>query len=128
MKKPISAKERGLVKGALRRVFSRSELRREVMAKAVLKGVTDPARPRVTKWAMCEICRKIEAAYKLQVDHLVPVIPINSSLEDMTWDTIMERLWCEPENLQVVCLSCHKEKSKAENKERRELKKKAGRK
>lgn len=127
MNKPISAKERNLIKGSLRRVFSRSELRREVLAKAIIPNIHDPERPRVTKWAMCEICRQIEAAYKMQVDHIQPLIPLDKSLEDMSWDEVMDRLWCEPSNLSVVCLPCHKQKSKQENKERKLLKK-AGRK
>lgn len=42
----------------------------------------------------------------------------------MSWDTIVARVFCEPENLQVLCKVCHKEKTmKIENKERSLLKK-----
>lgn len=122
MRKPENPKERNLVKGAIRRVFSRSELRREVLAAAIMDLPKDPNRPRVTKWALCSICRKIEAAYMMEVDHIHPVVPLDKSLEELSWDILIERLWCNPMDLQVVCKECHKAKSKAENKERRLLK------
>lgn len=123
MKKPSNPKERNLVKGALRRVFSRSELRREILAKAIIPNMHDPERPRVTKWAMCEECRQFEPAYLMQVDHILPVIPLDKSLDDMTWDEVIDNLWCNPANLSVKCKKCHKAKSKEENAERRRIKK-----
>ena len=84
MKKPDNPKERNLVKGALRRVFSRSELRRRAVEKALVKDYVDPARPRVTKWGRCADCGKMEALYKMQVDHIEPVQPLGITLEEMT--------------------------------------------
>lgn len=122
MKNPSSAKERGLLKGAIRRVFSRSELRRKVLTNSIIEGYYDADRPRVTKWSKCEECGKLEATYLMQVDHISPVIPISSSLEEMTWDELIDRQWCDASNLSVLCKPCHKIKTKEENKERRRLK------
>jgi 5-methylcytosine-specific restriction endonuclease McrA len=123
MKKPANPKERNLIKGAIRRVFSRSELRRKALDKAVVKDYSDPSRKRVTRWGKCSICNKLEPAYLLEIDHLEPVIPENSSLEQITWDELVNRVWCDEDKLQAVCKPCHKAKSKLENKERRRIKK-----
>ena len=77
----VTKKERGLLKGAMRRVFSRSELRQQALAKHDIKH-TDENRPRVTKWSFCGECGVIEPRYLMQVDHLLPVIALNETLED----------------------------------------------
>lgn len=118
----ITKKERGLIKGALRRVFSRSELRRAVIQEATIKH-SDNDRPRVTKWVKCFICKEPTAAYQAQVDHKIPVIGINKALEDISWDELVDRLWCFKENLDVLCKPCHALKTKEENKARRKWKK-----
>lgn len=115
----ITPKERNLIKGAIRRVFSRSELRRKVLG-ASLVAHSDSTRPRVTKWSMCNICKAPTAQYQAQVDHIIPIIKINSSLEHMTWDQLIDRIWCREDNLQVSCLQCHKVKTASEAKQRRE--------
>jgi 5-methylcytosine-specific restriction endonuclease McrA len=118
MHNPKNPKERNLIKGALRRVFSRSELRLAALKSNVIEHA-DVNRPRVTKWAWCNACGEILPAYTMQVDHLEPVIKVEETLEDLTWDELIDRLWCAAENLSVVCKDCHKSKTKLENKERR---------
>lgn len=114
----ISNKERNLIKGALRRVFSRSDLRREALNKHDIQ-FTDINRPRVTKWSFCGECGVITPKYLMQIDHVVPIIKLNETLEDLTWDELIDRLWCNINNLLPLCKECHKLKTKAENKERR---------
>lgn len=120
----ISVKERNLIKGALRRVFSRSDLRREVIEESVVQH-SDPSRPRVKTWCKCAACGKPEAKSLVKVDHILPVVPLTTALEFMTADELIDRIWCEKENLQVLDPTCHDEKTRLENKERRENKKKA---
>lgn len=122
LNKPNNAKERGLLKGAIRRVFSRSELRRKVLAYSIIEGYHDIKRPRVTRWSKCEKCGGWEATYLMQVDHVLPVIPVNRSLEEMTWDELIDNQWCDETNLSVLCKPCHQVKTKLENKERRRIK------
>lgn len=120
----ITKKERALIKGALRRVFSRSELRRQALDKALVKDYHDPSRKRVTRWGRCTECQKLEPAYLLEVDHIEPVQRPGEALEDLSLDTLAEeRLWCDERNLRAICKPCHKLKSASENKERRALKK-----
>lgn len=116
-------KERNLIKGKINSIFSRSELRKQVLESAVIYGHHDPERPRVKKWVRCNICKKPEAASYIDIDHIDPKIPINRSFEEMSLDEYVERTWCEVVNLQPLCSTCHDIKSKEENKLRRQLKK-----
>lgn len=123
MNSRISAKERGLLKGAIRRVFSRSELRRIAIENSIIQH-SDDSRKRVKTWCLCANCKKPEAKSNVQVDHILPVIPTDKSLEQLTWDEVVDRIWCEPIHLQVLCTDCHDLKTKAERKERTLNKKK----
>ena len=114
----ITKRDRGLIKGALRRVFSRSELRNKVITASLVEH-SDPSRPRVKKWGLCAGCNKPEARSYLIVDHISPLIPIGSSFEEMSLDVVVDRLWCVENNLQVLCISCHDEKNKQERKARK---------
>lgn len=123
MKNPrITVKERNLLKGAIRRVFSRSDLRRKIVD-LVLVEHSDPTRKRVKNWCKCPACGEFIPKSYMQVDHIIPIIGIDESLEDLSWDTVIDRLWCEEHNLTAICKECHIIKTKAENKERRKLKK-----
>ena len=113
----ITKKEWGLIIGALRRAFSRSDLRRNAVAKTVSQH-SDPSRPRVKTWCLCPACRKHHSKSEMQADHVVPVVPTDRPSEDMTPNEIVDRLWCPEANLKAICIYCHKIKSKFENKER----------
>lgn len=119
MKNPrMTKKEMGLAKGALMRVFSRSELRRSVLNMADIEH-SDPKRPRVKKWSLCRCCLIPTPKYLMQVDHITPKVPLDRTLEEMTWDELVNNTWCEELNLQPICLTCHKAKSKLETQERK---------
>lgn len=118
----MTPKERGLLKGAVRRVFSRSDLRRKIIQTVIINH-SDPNRPRVKKWGRCTLCKLPTALYQMQVDHKDPIIPIDKTLEDMMWDEVINRAWCEENNLVPVCKPCHQLKTKEENKQRRKNKK-----
>lgn len=115
----MTKKELNLLKGAIRRVFSRSDLRREAIAKVVLPHYSDPTRPRVKKWVLCEECKLPTPAYQAQVDHILPIVPIDTSFELMSIDALVNNLWCESNNLQVLDKACHNKKCKEENRIRR---------
>ena len=123
MNSRITAKERNLIKGALRRVFARSELRRQVAIAASISGHVDLTRPRVKNWSRCDTCKQPTPRSYIQVDHVQPLIPIDTAFEDMSLDVFLDRLWCDPSNLRPICIDCHKIKSKEENKARRAKKK-----
>lgn len=122
MKNPrITAKERGLIKGALRRAFSRSELRNKVSDRSRINHF-DSERPRVKKWAWCELCGHIVPHYTTSVDHISPIIPVDSAMEYMTADELVNNIWCEEDNLQNICEKCHDDKTSLEREQRTEFK------
>lgn len=114
-----------LAAGAIRRAFSRSELRRLVIESGAIPSHSDPSRPRVKNWVRCEKCKKPEARSLVQVDHRFDqVIPLDTALADVVcseggWDNLVNRIWCDPRNLQNLCISCHKIKTLEENRVRR---------
>lgn len=50
------------------------------------------------------------------VDHIHPVVDPDTGF--VSWDELINRLFCEAENLQVLCHSCHSEKTKDERSRR----------
>lgn len=116
----LTAKDRGLIKGAVRRAFARSELYRQAVA---LHRVDheDAARPRVKKWYKCKACGQPECLGKMQLDHILPVVPLNKRFEDISLDELVERTWCDLSNLQLLDLICHAKKSMIEREERKKF-------
>jgi len=119
----LTAKERGLIKGALRRIFARSDLHRKLISNSIIPGYSDISRPRVKKWSYCSDCRIPQPTYLIQLDHIIPIIGITETLDQLSIDELVDRLWCDEKNLKPICKACHSIKSKAENKLRREYKK-----
>lgn len=71
-------------------------------------------------WFICEICHKSHE--KIDVDHINPCISPVVGL--ISWDEyITRRFVFKADQLQGICRDCHKEKTKRENKERKEFKK-----
>jgi len=117
-KKQIPVKN--IVLGALRRSFSRCWIAREARTKSIhpkKKG------PRGGKRYVCAKCKKDFGIREIQVDHKKPLIPLSKTSKDLDYNTIVERLFCKLSNLQILCTSCHKKKSKEENAKRRKYKK-----
>jgi 5-methylcytosine-specific restriction endonuclease McrA len=74
----------------------------------------------------CSSCKEFFKKPDFVVDHIEPVIPVEGlpqrdGLPD--FNVYAVRLFCEKENLQGLCKTCHDKKSKAENKDRRDSKK-----
>lgn len=104
------------IRGALRKTFARSPaviaalkaVRRE-MPRVKLDG-TSAKRPHVQY--QCAVCLDWYGSTKVSVDHVDPVISTDEGFID--WNTFIERLFCDPKNLQVICECCHKTKTYAE--------------
>lgn len=104
---------------AIKRCFSRSPIRREALNKA--KHPTEKG-PKGGVRYTCKECGVNFSQQASQVDHIEPIVPVDMSARDMSWDEIVDRIYCDPENFQVLCRACHTVKSKAENKQRRKNK------
>lgn len=121
----ITKKERALIKGCIRRTFSRSELRRKILDACQVKNYYDPSRKRVSRWGRCSGCQEMIPLYLMEVDHHLPIVPVDSSFEEMDLDAVVDNTWCDERNLKPLCEACHNVKTQAENKERRRFKKEA---
>jgi 5-methylcytosine-specific restriction endonuclease McrA len=121
-----------LLKAAIRKAFARSSIHREMKAAIIIQHA-DPKRKAVKTWCRCPVCKKPEAISNIQVDHILPVVPKDKTLEDLTRHEILDRIWCSKDNLNPICKTCHRIKTNAELKERaanrraRKPKKKASR-
>jgi len=112
--------QKNLIKGAIRRLFSRSPAIIEARRKAIhptKKG------PRGGKQYKCKQCKQCFALKYVQVDHIKPVIPLNKTIADLDYNTLVKRIFCKPSNLQVLCKECHKKKTARERKQRKRLRK-----
>ena len=48
----------------------------------------------------------------IYVDHIIPII--DPAVGFTTWDSCIERMYCDSDNLQLLCKACHSEKSQEE--------------
>jgi len=111
------------IRGALRRAFSRSPLVREVLEESrqeFPRYKNDGTRHK-RNWVkrQCQVCDEWVSASKIAVDHIDPVISVDTGKQD--WNTFIDRLWCNTSgkaNLQRICSTCHDLKTATERIER----------
>ena len=121
--------ERNRIKGAIRRAFRLSPQMKEVLQAArvelppaLKKDGTPGKRPQVRY--KCAMCGKLFSQKNVNVDHIETVVPLWRHEKDMTYDEIVRGIFCEKDNLQVLCCtpmkkndgkpSCHKKKTDEE--------------
>ena len=104
---------------AIKRCFSRSPTHREVLNAA---KCPDSKGPRGGARYICDSCKEAFGIKDINVDHKEPIIPIGILSRDMSWDVIIQNIFCTVSNLQVLCRTCHTAKSKQENAERKKIK------
>lgn len=124
-KKKAKFNENSQCRGALRRVFVRSPVIKEVMLQARrevprLNKDGSPAKKPAVQY-QCNLCQSWRPSNDVAVDHKEPVVSLTEGFVD--WNTFMERLFCSADNLQVVCSACHDLKSAAERVTRKANKK-----
>ena len=52
------------------------------------------------------------------VDHIIPVVDPKRGF--ISWDELIKRLFCEEDGFQILCSSCHSEKTKDEREDRKQ--------
>lgn len=57
----------------------------------------------------CAHCGMIFGRKEIQIDHIKPII--DPAVGFVSWDSYIEGLFCEPDNLQVLDKICHKIKT-----------------
>lgn len=69
----------------------------------------------------CAMCpdTNLHPKKNIRLDHINPVVPV-TGWDD--WNGYIERMFCEAEGFQVICLDHHKAKTQTENAARKSLK------
>ena len=76
----------------------------------------NPKSGRSAEFFRCNECDGDFVRKDVEVDHTYPVVDPEEGFKD--WDTYINRMFCSAENLQVLCRSCHLQKTKEERKKR----------
>lgn len=63
---------------------------------------------RLAQHYQCNCCKQHFPAKDVQVDHIIPIG------REKSWDEFIDGLFCEKDNLQVLCTTCHSAKTKLE--------------
>lgn len=124
-KKPRPFNQNAAIRGAIRRIFSHSPVKIAVLKKVrreVPRSRKDGTRAkRDAVQYQCFVCKSWVGSTKVEVDHIIPVIETNEK-GFVDWNLFVERLFCGPENLQVICDPCHDVKTQRERQTRQAAK------
>lgn len=113
------ARFNSFVKSALRAASRRWPPKFQALAEACVGPRMNVKTGRMAKHYLCAGCGECFPAKEVQVDHIDPIIDPVRGFED--WDTVIYNLYCEKDNLQVLCIDpCHKAKSAAEKQQAKE--------
>jgi 5-methylcytosine-specific restriction endonuclease McrA len=111
------ARFNSFVKSALRSASQRWPPKYTVLSEACVGQKENPKSGRMAKFYTCNKCKQDYVAKEVEVNHILPVIPVSGF---DSWDNVIARLFCEKDELEVLCKPCHKAVTKEENKERKE--------
>lgn len=106
------ARFEGFIRSALRQASTRWPPRYQVLGDAFTRVKTNKKSGRKAKHFRCATCKGEFPQKEVSVDHTKPIGSTKS------WDKYIEALFCEKDNLQVLCKPCHKDKTNKEAKGR----------
>lgn len=109
-------RKRSFITSVLRSGARRWPPKFEALADAYVGIRHNSKTKRDSKHYLCASCEGEFPAKEVQVDHISPVVDPKTGF--ISWDLFIERLYCERDNLQVLCIPCHKKKSKEERKKK----------
>lgn len=101
------------MRSALRGAWSRYPVKHQFMKSKQLPYSGSDKRTRFEY--ECSECKQRFVGKDVQVDHKVPAGSLNK-YEDLP--SFAERLFCEADNLQIMCKPCHKVKTQEERKKK----------
>ena len=110
------ARFRAFIISALRAHMKRFPPKWKALKAAMVGKRINKRTGRQAEQYLCASCGDFFVARDVQVDHIDPVVSPEEGFQD--WWTYFNRLYCEADNLQVLCKQCHKDKTNAERKER----------
>ena len=108
---------RSFVTSALRAASRRWPPKFKALKEAFVGRKTNKKTGKLAMHYKCAKCKKHFVAADVQVDHVLPVV--DPKVGFVSWDDFINRIFCEIENLQVMCKPCHKVKTELEKAERK---------
>lgn len=114
MKEWSEARKKAFIVAVLRNGSRRWPPKYTVLNEAKTDKKINKKTGRLAQHFRCNACKQEFPAKEVQVDHIKPVVDPKTGFKD--WNTFVKRLFCEQENLQVLCKECHNIKSKKEKK------------
>jgi len=122
MKKKPKFNQEMAIRGANRRLFARSPIVREKLEESRQEFPRYKKDGSLAKknWVkrQCEVCNQWVSGSKIAIDHIDPVVPkVGFPATYDMWDRVnlfLRRLWCDKNNLQRICDTCHDIKTQAE--------------
>ena len=106
------ARYRSFVTSTLRAGSRKWPPKYETLNAAKTEKKVNKATGRLAQHYLCAMCEQEYTQKDVQVDHIKPVIDPKKGF--VSWDTYIDRMFCEGKNLQVLCKVCHAEKTKLE--------------
>ena len=103
---------KGFIVSVLRAGARRWPPKYEVLDEACVGKKINEKTGRMAKHYVCADCGKEFPSKDVEVDHILPVVDPTDGFID--WNTFISRLYCTKDNLQVLCTTCHKRKTKLE--------------
>lgn len=125
MAKPLewtSARKHSFIVSVLRSGTRRWPPKYETLNEAKTEKKINIKTGRLAQHYLCASCNEDFPAKDVQVDHILDVV--DPSVGFIDWNTYISRLFCEKDNLQILCKICHLVKSK-ESKNTKQKRKKS---
>ena len=106
------ARFKSFVTSALRAASRRWPVKYLALKHALVGRKTNKKTGKLAQHFKCNACNEAFVAADVQVDHIAPVVDPAKGF--ISWDIYIDRLFCEIDNMQVMCKPCHKVKSATE--------------
>lgn len=106
-------RRRAFITNALRAATRKWPPKYETLNDAKTEKKINPKTKRLGQHYLCNACGSDFPSRDVQVDHIEPVVDPSTGFQ--SWDIFIDRLFCDRDNLQVLCTACHKLKTSEEN-------------
>lgn len=91
--------------------FIKAQLRRATWKWPIFSQVKNAAKRGRNQYE-CNHCHNVFPNKEIQLDHITPIVSPDTGFTG--WNDFVNGLFCEADNLQVLCKECHSKKSLAE--------------
>ena len=109
-------RKKSFITSVLRGGSRRWPPRNNVLNASKTEKKVNPLSGRMAQHFKCASCNQDFPAKQVAVDHKTPVVDPAQGFVD--WNTFITRLYCDEDNMQVLCGTCHDHKSAMERKQR----------